>query len=150
MIDLPNGNFLLPDATALVEGAVFLVVLFVVSKFVLPRLQALVSRRQRLIDHDLSSAATAKVAARRHEEEAEELVRQARREARAIMDEAYERRDYIVAEGMRKGRAEYEWFTRKLDPERTRPNANGDAAQSTLTVPRSSDENSETTALSVG
>jgi F-type H+-transporting ATPase subunit b len=150
MIDLPNGNFLLPDATALVEGAVFLVVLFVVSKFVLPRLQDMAIRRQRLIEHDLSSAAAAKVAARRHEEEAAALIGQARREARAIIDEAYERRDYVVAEGMRKGREEYEWFTRTLDPVRTRLSANGDAAQRTFAASRSSDENSEATALKVG
>jgi len=150
MIDLPSSNFLLPDATAVVEGVVFLVVLFVVSKFVLPRLQALAIQRQRLIEHDLTSATAAKDAARRHEEEAEELIRQARRQARTIIDEAYERHDYIVAEGMRKGREEYEWFTRRLDPARTRPNATSDAPQPALAAPRSSDENCEPTALSVG
>lgn len=148
MIDLPNGNFLLPDATALVEGAVFLVVLFVVSKFVLPRLQELASRRQRLIDEDLGSAAAAKTAARRREEEAAEVVGKARREARAIIDEAYRRHDFIVAEAVRKGREEYQWLTRKLDPAPIWTEDHGDSREPALAVPGPSADGSGATPLS--
>jgi len=119
MIDLPNGDFLLPNATTLVEAAVFLIVLFVIAKWVMPRLQATLDERRRRIDDQLGAAAEAAKAAARYEERAEEVLRQARREARVIIDRAYEHRDYLVAEGMRKGREEYEWFTRtRPDEER--------------------------------
>jgi hypothetical protein len=148
LIDLPSSTFLLPDATALVEAAVFLLVMFVVSKFVLPRLQTLARRRQQLIDHDLKSAAAAKAAAHRREHEAAELVRQARRQARAIIDEAYERRDYLVADGMRKGREEYEWFTRKLDPARVRPLVG--PLKPAIAATRSFEEKADSASVQVG
>jgi len=112
MIDLPAGNFLLPNATALVEAGVFLIVLFVVAKWVMPRLHATLDERRRLIDVELGTAADASEAAATHEQRAEEVLRQARREARVIIDRAYQLRDHLVAEGMRKGREEYDWFTR--------------------------------------
>jgi len=112
MITLPKGNFLVPDATALVEAAVFLIVLFVVVKWVMPRLGAALDDRRRHIDDQLREAAEAVARAKRREERAEELLREARREARSIIDRAYERHDFIVEEGKRKGREEYEWFAR--------------------------------------
>src|SRR3954453_23430102 len=112
MIDLPNGNFLLPNATALVEPGLFLLVLFVIAKWVMPRLHATLEDRRRLVDDQLGAAADASAAATNHERRAKEVLRQARREARVIIDRAYEHRDYLVAEGMRKGREEYSWFTR--------------------------------------
>jgi len=114
MIDLPAGNFLLPNATALVEAGVFLIVLFVVARWVMPRLQATLDERRRLIDVNLAAAADASKAAAAREQRTEEVLRQARREARVIIDRAYEHRDHLVAEGMRKGREEYEWFTRTV------------------------------------
>jgi len=114
MIDLPDGNFLVPDATALVEAAVFLIVLFVVSKWVLPRMQSTLNDRRRRIDDELGAAARAVAAAKRRDERAQELLRQARHEARIIIDQAHERHDFLVAEGKRKGREEYEWFSKSV------------------------------------
>jgi F-type H+-transporting ATPase subunit b len=116
MIQLPNSNFLLPDATALIEAVVFLVVLVVVSKLVLPRLHTLMVERRRQIDDALRSAAETEAAARARHEEAASTLRAARRQARLIIDSAYERRDHLVAEGRRKGREEYAWSTRRLAP----------------------------------
>lgn len=112
MINLPDGNFLVPDATALVEGLIFIVVLFVVAKWVMPRLSETLDDRRRHIDGELHAASEAVAEARRREQQAEELLRDARRQARTIIDGAYERRDFLVEEGMRKGREEYEWFSR--------------------------------------
>ena len=111
MIQLPEGNFLVPDATALVEAAVFLIVLVVVSKWVMPRLSATLDARRRHIDDELRTAARAVAEAERRERRAQQLLQQARREARTIIDRAYERHDFLVEEGKRKGRDEYEWFT---------------------------------------
>ena len=120
MIELPDSNFLLPDATALVEVVVFLVVLFVVSKFVLPRLHMLMNQRRHQIDDALHAAAEAEAEARARHDDAARTLRAARRQARLIIDHAYERHDHLVAEGRRKGREEYEWSTRNVIRTETR------------------------------
>jgi F-type H+-transporting ATPase subunit b len=112
MINVPDGLFLVPDATTLVEAAVFLVVLFVVARWVLPRLSAALDERARRIDDELRQASDAAAAAQRHEQRAREVLQEARRQARSIIDDAYERHDFLVEEGKRKGREEYEWFSR--------------------------------------
>jgi len=114
MIELPDNNFLVPDATALVEAVVFVVVLVVVSKFVLPRLNTLMAQRRHQIDDALRAAAVAETEAQARRDDAAVALRSARRQARLIIDRAYAHSDYLVAEGRRKGRDEYEWSTRKL------------------------------------
>jgi F-type H+-transporting ATPase subunit b len=111
MIKVPEGNFLVPDATALVEAAVFLVVLFVVTKWVAPRLSAALDDRRRRIEQELRAASEAVADAKRLEQRAQDVLRDARREARVIIDGAYERHDFLVEEGKRKGREEYEWLS---------------------------------------
>jgi F-type H+-transporting ATPase subunit b len=131
MIELPDNNFLLPDATALIEVVVFLVVLVVVSKFVLPRLHSLMAQRRREIDEALDAAAETEAEARARHDDAARTLRSAMRQARLIIDRAYERHDHLVAEGMRKGREEYEWSTRKT----TRADStDGDPSSSEVTV----------------
>lgn len=112
MIQLPEGNFLVPDATALVEAAVFLVVLVVVAKWVMPRLSATLANRRRSIDDELRAASEALMEAQRREHRAQQALQQARREARTIIDNAYERHDFLIEEGKRKGREEHEWLSR--------------------------------------
>lgn len=112
MIHLPEGNFLVPDATALVEAAVFLIVLVVVTKWVMPRLSATLEARRRRIGDELRAASEAVAEAERRERRAQQLLQAARHEARTIIDGAYERHDFLVEEGKRKGREEYEWFSR--------------------------------------
>jgi F-type H+-transporting ATPase subunit b len=114
MIDIPDASFLLPGATTLVEAAVFLVVLFVVSRWVLPRIQAAVEQRRRLVEDALAEAAAARAAAEDRQQEADDALRHARLQARDIIDLAYERHDFLVEEGKRKGREEYDWFTRSI------------------------------------
>lgn len=106
------GVTLVPDATILLEVVVFLVVLAIVSRYVLPRIQAVIVERQRHVSAGLAAAEAAETRARVAEEKAETSLRAARQEARRIIDDAYERRDHLVKEGMRKGREEYDWYTR--------------------------------------
>lgn len=112
MIDLPDSNFLVPNATAVVEAAVFLVVLFVVSRWVMPRLNATLDQRRRLIEDEIRAASEAAREAQKREKLADDILRQARRDAGAIRDRAYEHGDYVVAEAIRKGREEHAWLTR--------------------------------------
>ena len=109
---------LVPDATLLLELAVFLIVLAVVSRYVLPRLQAVIVERQGHVDRLLAAAEAAEARALAAEAEATAKLRAARRQVREILDEAYERRDHLIKEGTQKGREEYDWYTqrRRLAP----------------------------------
>ena len=106
------GVTLVPDATILVEVAVFLIVLTVVSRYVLPRIRSAVAERQRHVSEQLAAAEKAEARAQQTEHQATAALGAARREARRIIEDAYERRDHLIKEGIRKGREEYEWYTR--------------------------------------
>jgi F-type H+-transporting ATPase subunit b len=110
------GVTLVPDATIVLEIAVFLIVLAVVSRFVLPRIQVAVSDRQRHGSEQLAAAEAAEARAHAIEKRAAASLVAARLEARRIIDDAYERRELLVKEGMRKGREEYDWYTRQRLP----------------------------------
>ena len=107
-----DGPTLVPDATLLGELAVFLIVLAVISRYVLPRLYAVIAQRQQHVLDRLAAADAAESRARTAEAEAKARLRAALQQAREIIDEAYERRDWLISEGVRKGREEYEWLTR--------------------------------------
>jgi F-type H+-transporting ATPase subunit b len=113
------GVTLVPDATILLEVAVFLIVLAVVSRWVLPRIAAAVAERQRHVSEQLAAVDAAEARARALEQQADERLVAARLEARGIIDDAYERRDLLIREGMRKGREEYDWYTRHQLPSDT-------------------------------
>src|SRR4051812_48556855 len=101
-----DGPTLVPDATLLGELAVFLVVLAVVSRYVLPRLHAVIVQRQQQVADRLAAADAAESRAQIAEADARAQLRAARQQARDILDEAYERRDWLISEGIRKGREE--------------------------------------------
>jgi F-type H+-transporting ATPase subunit b len=123
------GVTLVPDATILVEVAVFLIVLTVVSRYVLPRIRSAVAERQRHVSEQLTAAEKAEVRARQAEQQAAAALGAARREARRIIEDAYERRDHLIKEGIRKGREEYEWYTRHR-PSSASPLADGASTMS--------------------
>lgn len=106
------GVTLVPDATILLEVVVFLIVLAIVSRYVLPRIQAAIVERQQHVADRLAAAEAAETRALAAEAAAEAKLRAARQEARRIIDDAYGRRDHLIKEGMRKGREEYDWYTR--------------------------------------
>jgi F-type H+-transporting ATPase subunit b len=107
-----EGPALMPDATLLGELAVFLIVLAVVSRYVLPRLYAVILQRQKQVADRLAEADAAENRARAAEAQAAARLQDAFQRARKITDGAYEQRDWLISEGMRKGREEYEWYIR--------------------------------------
>ena len=78
------GVTLVPDATILVEVAVFLIVLTVVSRYVLPRIRSAVAERQRHVSEQLAAAEKAEARAQQTEHQATDALGAARREARRI------------------------------------------------------------------
>jgi F0F1-type ATP synthase membrane subunit b/b' len=114
------SNFLVPDATLGVEVAGFGIVLFVVSRFVLPRLRTAMAERQQRVAAALAAAADAERQVQSAEAARREILAAARKQARLVTDHAYATRDYLIAEGRREGRAEYEWLAGRAARESAR------------------------------
>ncbi len=94
-------NFLVPNATFVVELVAFLIVLGVLAKYVLPPVSKMVDERQRTIGQALTDAETAKRKAEEAEQSSKETVDEARAQARSIVDEANK-----AAEALRSSRRE--------------------------------------------
>jgi F0F1-type ATP synthase membrane subunit b/b' len=113
-------DFLLPDATLVIECLVFVIVLSILSRAALPRLRTAVDQRQHELDNaqlTIAEAAAAREAAHR---DARAITTSAHREARNIINRAQAHHDDLVADGMRKGREEYEWMAGRTQREAAR------------------------------
>ena len=112
---LDNPNFLVPDATFLIEMLAFVAVLVVMSRYVVPRIRDRMSERQRCIDQALAGVRDAD--RRRHEADstAAAIRAEARREAAQITEQARSMRDHLIAEGRRTGLEEYRWLAGRAE-----------------------------------
>lgn len=105
---LVASNFLVPNATFVVELVAFLVVLGVLAKYVLPPVSKMIDERQRTIGQALTDAETAKRRAAEAEEKYRETIDEARSQARAIVDEANKAAEALRASRREQAEAEYE------------------------------------------
>lgn len=101
-------NFLVPNATFVVELVAFLVVLGVLARYVLPPLNERMEERQKTIRQALVDAEEAKKRSQAAEAEYRETMDRARHEARAMIDEANKLGDQLRADLRRRGEEEYE------------------------------------------
>lgn len=85
---LASSNFLTPNFTAVVELVIFLVVLGIVAKFILPPVQRAMDERQSRIEQAINASSEAHSKAESLARERHEVLEQARSEARAVIDEA--------------------------------------------------------------
>jgi F-type H+-transporting ATPase subunit b len=102
------SNFLVPNNTFFVELVAFLIVLFVLARYILPRLQAPMEARQEMIRQSLADAEEAKRRAAEAEEEHKRIVGEARVQARAVVEEANKMAEQARAERRQQADAEYE------------------------------------------
>jgi F-type H+-transporting ATPase subunit b len=93
-----GSNFLVPNATFVVELLVFVVILMILGKYVLPRINATLTNRQESIRKQFDDAAEAKAKAEAAEQEYRAQLVEARHEAARIREEAREEGAAIVAE----------------------------------------------------
>src|SRR3954447_10625147 len=100
---LERTNFFVPDATVIVEMIVFVLVMVVVTKYVVPHLRRVVEARQRRIEKALTMATQLEREVADANGEADRIRRQARREARDILDRARTTHDYLIEKGRREG-----------------------------------------------
>jgi len=85
---IADSNFLIPNSTLIVELVAFLVVLFFISKVVLPPLKKALDDRAGLIRSELAAADEAKADATAADEERRSALEEARQQAREIVAQA--------------------------------------------------------------
>lgn len=83
-----TNNFLVPGPTLLVELVAFLIVLGVLARYVLPKLNAAMEQRQGTIRQSLEDAEQAKQRAQEAEAEYTRTMQRARHDARLMVEEA--------------------------------------------------------------
>jgi F-type H+-transporting ATPase subunit b len=85
---LLGSNFLVPGSTFIIELVAFLGVLWVLSRYVYPRLRAAMEQRQSVIRQSLEDAETARRRAEEADAEYRRTMERARQESRAMVEEA--------------------------------------------------------------
>lgn len=93
-----ESNFLVPNATFFVELAAFLLLLFLLGKYVIPPINRAMTNRQDAIRQQFADLDQAKQDAREAEEEFKAQIADARHEAARIREDAREQGAQIVAE----------------------------------------------------
>jgi F-type H+-transporting ATPase subunit b len=103
-----GGNFLIPNGTFVVELVIFLVVLGIIAKWILPPLQAVGEARRARIGAALSEGEQARAEAQAVLIERDRVLAEARAQARGIVDRANQDADAALEQGRARGQAEYE------------------------------------------
>jgi F-type H+-transporting ATPase subunit b len=93
-----TSNFLVPNATFFVELGAFALLFFLLTKYVIPPINAAMERRQHAIRSEFAELDEAKAEAKGAEEEFKAQLADARKEAARIREEAREQGSQIVAE----------------------------------------------------
>jgi F-type H+-transporting ATPase subunit b len=101
-----QSNFLVPNATFLVELAAFALLFFLLAKFVIPPINRAMTARQEAIRTQFNDLEKARADAKAAEEEFKAQIADARHEAARIREEAREQGAQIIAEMRQQGETE--------------------------------------------
>ena len=101
-----ESNFLVPNATFFFELFAFLIVLWVLAKWVVPPINKAMSERQERIRHQFEEMEQATASAKQAEEELRAQMVEARHEATKIREDAREQGSAIIAEMREQAQAE--------------------------------------------
>lgn len=101
-----ESNFLVPNGTFFVELAAFLLLLFLLGKYVIPPINRAMTARQEAIRAEFAQLDEAKSEAVAAEEEFKSQIADARHEAARIREEAREQGAAIIAEMREQAQAE--------------------------------------------
>jgi F-type H+-transporting ATPase subunit b len=104
-------NFLLPNATFLVELGIFALLVFVLAKWVVPPINKIMTTRQELIKAQFEEAAKARAEAQASQEAHQAELAAARAEASRIREEAREQGAQIIAQHREQAQVEAERVT---------------------------------------
>jgi F-type H+-transporting ATPase subunit b len=85
---LASNNFLVPNATFIVELVAFIIILGVVGKYIVPPLQRILGERQAIINKQMADSDEAKTKLAEAEQKYQEALNEARTEAAQIRENA--------------------------------------------------------------
>ena len=105
---IAESIFLLPNGTFIVELVVVAVILYLVTKYILPPLNKAIESRQEKIRSSLELADQARAEAAAADDERAKVLAQARDQAREIVASAQATADQVKAEAGGRGQQEYE------------------------------------------
>ena len=105
---IADSNFLIPNSTLIVELVAFLVVLFFISKIVLPPLKDALDKRAAQIGSELAAADEAKADATAADEERRSALEEARHQARELVAQANRTAEQVRTEAQANAQNEYE------------------------------------------
>lgn len=93
-----TSNFLVPNGTFFIELAAFLLLFYLLTKYVIPPINSAMERRQQAIRQEFAELDEAKAEAKGAEEEFKAQIADARKEAARIREDAREQGSAIIAE----------------------------------------------------
>jgi F-type H+-transporting ATPase subunit b len=93
-----ESNFLVPNGTFLVELVAFLIILFILGKYVIPPINKAMTARQDAIRKEFADLEEAKTEANQAKDEFTSQIADARHEAQRIREEARQQGAAIIAE----------------------------------------------------
>ena len=116
---IASSNFLIPNATLIVEVVAFLIVLGFLGKYVLPVVNKQLEARQEEIRSALEAAEAAQAEAAEEQAHKQETLDEARRQARDIVTQANNAAERVAAQAEERGRQEYERIVSRAEAEVT-------------------------------
>jgi F-type H+-transporting ATPase subunit b len=114
---IASSNFLVPNATLIVEVVAFLIVFGFLGRYVLPLLNNYLESRQEEIRNSLEAAEAARAEAAEAGVRNQAAMDEARRQARELLAQANKSAERIVAHAEDRGREEYERIVGRADAE---------------------------------
>src|SRR3954451_1178500 len=102
------SNFLVPNGTFIVELLAFLVILFILARFVIPPINRAMTSRQEAIRKEFADLEEAQDDARKAEKQYKDQLADARHEAAKIREDAREQGAAIIAEMRKQAQQESE------------------------------------------
>ena len=93
-----TNNFLIPNGTFFFELILFLIVLWILGKYIIPRISGILENRQRMIQQQFDDAEAARERLEKAERDYKEALAETRREASRLREEAASEKAAIIEE----------------------------------------------------
>ena len=103
-----SSNFLVPNSTFFVELVAFLLTIFILARYVLPRINKVMDERQATIRQALTDAEEARRQREEGQAEYNRLINEGRTQARSVVDEANRMAEQARTERRQQADREYE------------------------------------------
>ena len=114
---LTSSIFLLPNGTFFVELAIFLIIIGLIAKYILPPVNRAMEQRQEHIRGSLEAADAARADAAAADDERRAALDEARKQAREIVAQANRTAEQVKAEMGGRGQVEYDRIVANADSE---------------------------------